>query len=254
MKEVYSFPVNCGTEEKEDLVKVAFIKPSNSMMEDAEFYYGQQFNRLMKAGFMSRAMMDKEFGDLGGVVSKQAQETFVESLTKMLEAQRVIEFYGGAESLSDEQEQKLKDSTEIFAILQKQIAENDVNLRNMYAQSADAKAEESLMKWFVLNCSYFYEEVLKDGQKKSELFTLFDAANINDKKAQLDQYLEDEEEGQDQLNRKKRLVLKSLPQLNKAISLWYNGFGTNQAEIEEAFEKVFGEEKEPPKKKTRTKK
>jgi len=254
MKEVYSFSVNCGAKDQEDFVKVAFIKPSNSMMEDAEFYYGQQFNRLMKSGFMSRAMMDKEFGDLGGVVSKKSQETFVESLTKMLEAQRVIEFYGGAEDLSDEQKEKLENSTESFALLQKQIAENDVNLRNMYAQSADAKAEESLMKWFVLNCSYFYEEVLKDGQKKSELFSLFDASTINDKKGQLDQYLEDEEEGEDQLNRKKRLVIKSLPQLNKVISLWYNGFGASQEELELALVDIFGEDKPAPKKKTRAKK
>lgn len=245
MKTIYSFEVDLSSGDEADKVKVSFAKPSHSMMEDAEFYYGQQFNRLLKAGFLSRAMMNKEFGDLGGAVSKQTQESLVESLTKMIEAQKTIEFYGGAEELTEEQKEKLKESTETFSVLQKQIVENDINLRNMYAQSADSKAEEALIKWIVLNCSYYSENVVKDGEKKSELFPLFDGT-FAEKKDQLDSFLDDTDDTPP--SRKKKIALESIPILNKVTSIWYNGFGSDQESIEQSLKDFFGEEKSDDKK------
>lgn len=240
MKTIYTFDVDISNGEEKDNVKVSFSKPSHSMMEDAEFYYGQQFNRFLKSGFLSRAMMNKEFGDLGGAVSKQTQENLVESLTKMIDAQKTIEFYGGAEELTEEQKEKLKESTETFSVLQKQIVENDINLRNMYAQSADSKAEEALIKWIILNCSYYSENVVKDGEKKSELFPLFEGT-FAEKKDQLDLFLDDTDESQP--SRKKKIALKAIPVLNKVTSIWYNGFGADQESIEQSLKDFFAEEK-----------
>lgn len=244
MKRVYSFNVDCSLKDEKDSVDVVFVKPTHSAMEDAEFYYGQQFNRFLKAGFLSRAMMNKEFGDLGGLISKQSQQNLVESITKMIDAQRTIEFYGGAQNLTEEQAEKLKESKETFTLLQKQIAENDINIRNMYSQSADSKAEESLIKWFVLNNSFYSEDVIKDGEKKSELFALFDGANLNEKKDQLDSFLDDLDETP---NRKKRIALKAIPVLNRVVSLWYNGFGNDQDSIEKSLKEFFSEEEDEKK-------
>lgn len=239
MKTIYSFTVDCSLGDKKDEVSISFVKPSHAMLEDAEFYYGQQFNRFLKSGFLSRAMMNKEFGDLGGVVSKQSQADLVDSLTRMIDAQKTIEFYGGAEGLTEDQKEKLKESTETFTLLQKQVVENDINIRNMYAQSADTKAEEALIRWLVLNRAFYSEDILKDGEKKTELFPLFEGTNLNEKKELLDSYLDDTEDAP--MTRKKKIVLAAVPILNRVASIWYNGFGSDQESVERSLKEFFSE-------------
>ena len=54
--------------------RIVVEKPSLSEVENAEFFYGQKFNEYINAGFLTRAMLSKKMGDLGGISSKATNE------------------------------------------------------------------------------------------------------------------------------------------------------------------------------------
>ena len=241
MKPLYTFEADIEDEK----VKVCFAKPSHGDIEDAEYIYSQRFNKLLNDGFLSRAMMTKRFDDIGGMFSDKKNEDIASQIKSLLEAKKTIEFFGGAKKLSEEQKQELEKAEKSYIALEKRIIENDVQLEQMYSQSADAKAEEYLVKWFVVNCSYFYEKV-KDGKKiKEETFPLFDGATFKEKDNQLSDLLEEEESGEDpMISRKKKIVKKYLYLIQRRVSLWYNGHAKDQESAESSLAKFFPESEE----------
>ena len=106
MKPLYTFTVGEGEKQK----KVAVLKPTYSQVEAAEFVYGQHFNKLIQEGFMSRAMMDKKFNDIGGVFSEKRHNEVTDSLKRLLDVSKTIEYYKGAKegTLDEEQKTNLK--------------------------------------------------------------------------------------------------------------------------------------------------
>jgi hypothetical protein len=184
MKEIYSFdverkiksskPVMHGKiESVEETVKaikhkVLLAKPSMSMIEEAEFFYGQKFNELINAGFYTKAMLNKKMGDIGGLASKISIESLQKAITDNIEASRVIEFYGKAEDLSDEQKEKLEAAKKNFVYTRSQVVDYEQAIRSQFSQTADVKAEQKLIEWLVFNLSFYEEEV--DGKNNYSHF------------------------------------------------------------------------------------
>lgn len=265
MKPLYTFTVGEGEKQK----KVAVLKPTYSQVEAAEFVYGQHFNKLIQEGFMSRAMMDKKFNDIGGVFSEKRHNEVTDSLKRLLDIGKTIEFYKGAkeEDLDEEQKEQLESAERDFVSIQSSILEKDYNLEQMYNQSADAKAEQHLMKWFALECSVYYEKVLSRelGKVVEERFEVFEGANFEEKLKQFNLFLEEIDEDDDQeLTDRKKIIVEALPTINKVLSLWYKQLATDQETMEEALDEYFPKEEEeiieteeedqPPKKKAAKKK
>lgn len=235
MKKLYSTTFELGNKSYE----IFMSKPSNSDVENAEYVMGQKFNELLNDGFLSKAMMNKKFGDIGGIYSEKNNEDLGEALSELIECKRVIEFYGSAKDLTESQKKKLEVAEKTFAVLQKQIVENDMALKQMFAQSADTKAEEYMIKWFFLNFLFYCEKI----EDKTESFKIFDKSNLAEKKEQLSDFLEDiDEEDSEDLVFKKTANQKALPIFTKVISLWYNGLGSNQEEIQKNLHEFFPED------------
>lgn len=236
MKSVYEFTVKNGKEK----VKVFFSKPSNSDIEDAEYIYGQKFNELLNDGFLSRAMMNKKFDDIGGVLSDKKVSQMGEQVKQLLESQRTVEFFEGADNLTDEQKEELDKAKETFGVIQKQIAETDLQLQQMYSQSADAKAEQYMIKFFVLNNSHFYEKVKVGDDYKEEPFDIFEGGSFKEKQEELNNLLEDLGEGDDPvLSKKKTLAKDSYETLQKVAALWYNGLASDQSSTKKALKEYY---------------
>ena len=211
-----------------------------SNVEDAEFFYGQKYNSFINAGFLTKAMLAKKMGDLGGMTSKKADDVMSSVLLENVEASRVIEFFDQSKDLSEEQEKKLKDAKLKFAATQKTMHEYEMGLREQFSQTADSKAEHKLIEWFVLNFS-FYEDSVKDSEKeKKDLFALFEGEDYKEKRNFLLSLQEPEDDIEDaQLLRIKNLFDSSFETLIRVITIWYNKLGTDQKSIDEALTQFF---------------
>ena len=256
MKELYSFNVTREVEKevpcvrkkngksiestkkvKEEITnRIVLAKPSVSQVENAEFFYGQKFNEYINAGFLTKAMLSKKMGDLGGFSSKQANERLQSLLLENVEAARTVQFYGGSEKLTKEQEEKLKESKEIYVATKKEIADYEATIRDQFNQTADAKAEQKLIEWFVFNFSFFEDEV----DDKKELFSLFEGENFNEKR---NYYLnlsdQDSEITDPTFLKHKNIFEESYEGLIRAVSIWYNKLGQDQESIEKSMKELF---------------
>jgi hypothetical protein len=259
MKEIYSFDVARKVESSKPVAKkvkgvmvesveksikeikhrVVFAKPSMSMIEEAEFFYGQKFNELINAGFFTKAMLNKKMGDIGGLSSKTTVESLQKAIVDNMEASRVIEFYGESKTLTDEQKEKLDEAKNIFAATKNQVMEYEQAIRSQFSQTADVKAEQKLIEWLVFHLSYYEEDV--DGKK--ELFSLFEGDSFEEKRAiylDLCEALEDLDNPN--LYKAKAIFDESFKTLVRVASIWYNKIAEKPEDIKKAMEDMFSEE------------
>jgi hypothetical protein len=239
MKILYSFPISrkvkSGGSKKTVKNKVCIRKPTPSQVEDGEFFYGQKFNEFINAGFLTKAMLGKR---MGNIMSDNDEDRMETVMLENLEASKVVEFYGGAKDLDEEQSKKLEDAKKKFASTQKEIQEWQMAMSSQYSQTADAKAEQKLIEWFVFNFSY-YEDKIDD---KIEYFPIFQGETFEDKRAF---YLKitdgDEDIKNEDLLKAKEIFDKSYDTLIKAITIWFNKMGEDQKGIDKAMKDLFNE-------------
>lgn len=241
MKQIYQFNV----EVDDQPVTIVVKKPNHGQIEDAEFVFSQKFNQLLNAGFLSRSMMNKKYGDIGGAYSEKMIQDLGSSIEKLAACERTIQFFESAKELSEDQKDELVEAKDAYANIQFNIANMDRDLEVMYANSADAKAEEHMIKWFVLQMSFFYQSVEKEDGTAKELFPLFEGNTFEEKLASYSDFLDDVEDGEaDELSKKKKIVSLALEKLSRVVNLWYNGMGGSETEIEENYQRFFEPQEE----------
>ena len=239
MKKLYTFPIDIDKKK----VEVFVAKPSQSEIEDAEFIYAQKFNQLLQDGFLSKAMMNKKFGDIGGIFSDKNNKELSAAVLELLDAKKKIEFYGGSKTLSPSQQEELERANATYAMLQKKIVEGDLALESMFSKSADAKAEEHMVKWFILNMSYYVAEIEDGDSKKSQEFKLFEKPTFHEQIEQLSSLFEEPEEfDSENLKLKKEIISKAFVLIGRVLSVWYNGYGTDQESIQKSLNEFFPNE------------
>ena len=260
MKELYSFEVKKKIKEKVPFDKenkkgeivqafktktstvkkrVIFAKPSFADVEEADFFYGQKYNEFINSGYLTRLMLNKKIGDIGGASSKIADELIQKAFLDNMEAAKVVEFYEGQKNLDKDQEQKLEDARDLFIKTQRTISEYEDFHRSQYNQTAEAKAEQKIIEWFIFNFSFYEDEV--NGNKS--LFGLFDGDNYEEKRSNYLTLCEDEEDIEDKKILKNKFIFdESFSTLVKVANIWYNKMGSNQEEIDEALKQIFPDE------------
>lgn len=219
--------------------RVIFQKPSFSDIEEAEYFYGQKYNELINSGYLTRLMLNKKLGDIGGTSSKLSEEVLQKAFLDNVESARTIQFYEGQKDLDEDQTQKLEEAKELFVSSQKIVADIEEIHRSQYNQTAEAKAEQKIIEWFIFNFSFYEDEV--DGDK--EIFPLFLGDDYDSKREHYLILCEDEDDIEDKdLLKNKGVFDQSFLTLARVANLWYNKMGSDQKEIEEQLEKIFPSE------------
>ena len=232
MKLVYSFTVDIDGED----VKILIKRPNHIEVEDAEFVYSQKFNQLLSAGFLSRSMMNKKYGDIGGVYSEKMLKELSIAVEKLADCERTIQFFESAEDLSNEHREELAEAKEVYTNIQFNIANMDNDLESMYSNSADTKAEAHMIKWYVLFLSFFEETI----GEETEVFPIFDGNTFAEKIESFSEFLSDVDDNDEEgLSKKKKIASASLEKLSQIINLWWSGYGETEEALEKNFKKFF---------------
>lgn len=248
MNTLYTFNIErekkSGKSKKKIKNKVVIVKPTVAEVENGEFFYGQKYNEYINAGFLTKAMLSKKMGDLGGFTSKNDSDVLQRLLMENVEAARIVQFYGEAKNLDKEQKEKLKNAQDDFVSTQKRIYEYQESLREQFAQTADAKAEQKLVEWFVFNYSFYEDKI----NKEKELFPIFQGESFDDKRSF---YLalsdEDTKIDDEDFKKAKEIFDASHETLIRVISIWFNKMGNDQESIDKALKDLFEEEEEEKK-------
>lgn len=254
MKELYSFDITREITTKVPYVKktakgeveafkkskkkkknrIIIEKPSVSDVERGEFFYGQKYSEYINAGFLTKAMMTSKVGN--GENSAFSEE-LKKAVLDNIEASKVISFYDGSDSLNDEQKAKLDDAKSKFTESQMLLVQHESLIRDQFSQTAEAKAEERMLEWFIFYNAYYEDEV--EGVK--ELFPIFEGNDFEEKRESYLTLSEEEDEIDDEgLRSVKGIFDEAFETVARVINIWYNKMGSNQKEIEKQISLIFG--------------
>jgi hypothetical protein len=197
-------------------------KPTRSMFDEAELYYGVQLSEGIKAGLLTRALLAKRFSNDGGVMSNPDKEEYADLYVRLFENQNAIE-RASAKKEKDRTDAEKEEMTTLLSdngVIKREIQEFEMAQASLFDQTAENRARNKTILWWVLNISYY-----GNPEDNSTVKQIFKGENYAEKLASYDLIEEDGSEFEEE-------VIKKLVYY---VSYWYVG----QAQTEEEFTEVL---------------
>lgn len=202
-------------------VKLGIKKPTRSLFDEAELFYGVRLSEGIKAGLLTRALLAKRFNNDGGVLSDEEQKEYNELYIEFFNLQNEFQKLSIKEESirSDEEKENLKNVIEKMNDSRERLQKYEMAQANLFEQTAENRARNKTIMWWVLQLSL----IEGDDKKFKELF---EDGSYEDKLKRYDE-IEESEFGIEKIAIQKLLYL---------ISFWYIGRAASQDE----FEKLLG--------------
>jgi hypothetical protein len=139
--------------EMEPLV-IKLKKPSRRELEEAELEFSVEMSKCIKKGILTKAMLAKKYSDTGGLMSEDDAQELVDNYKKIFELQSE---YSRLEIVQNKTEKQTARVSEIAAELQvvrRKIVETESNYQSLFDHTADVKAQNRLILWYVIMLTY----------------------------------------------------------------------------------------------------
>jgi hypothetical protein len=210
--------------------KFALLKPNRRLREDGELFYATETSRFAKAGVLPKAAWGTILSNGGGTISDQEREQYGNLLLKFrdlsFELQTIL-----IKGESDRTEIEKKRSDELIQNLdniRRDIQNFEASQIAIFENTAEAKARNRTILWWVMNLSYE-----RDGDNFNPIFK---GDSFEDKLLQYDG-LEEEEN-------KYEFLLAVMRRITYLITLWFLGRADTKEDFEN-FDKSFLKESLP---------
>jgi hypothetical protein len=198
-------------------VNFAILKPNRRMREDGELFFASETSRYAKAGVLPKAAWNTILSNGGGSISDDQREEYgkllIQFRDKSFELQSLLIKSDG--DRSKEEQSRLDDLTKDMEDIRKQIQSFESAQINIFENTAEAKARNRAILWWVTNLAY--QEI--DGN----YVPFFNEETFEQK---LDKYDEIEQADDD------GFMMGVLRKITYLITLWFLG----RAEKPEDFE------------------
>lgn len=218
---------------KEIVFNVFLKKPNRSELEDGDMFYSLELNRYIKMGLLTKAMLAKQYGNQGGVWSEKEQKMYAELLFKMHKKQVEVQQFsilGDNGKLSKRQQEKLEKSTKEMSEAKRELTEYEMIQNSLFDHTADIKARNRAIMWYILHMSYFVE-----GDSDNAPFeALFEG---DDFKSKYESYEEKEESGDE-------FFEKCIDKISSIITIWYISGEQQQDGLEKIMKEMKKETEE----------
>lgn len=216
---------------EQEPIKILVYKPSKRQMDDANFEYGKYLNKMMNAGFLTKAMLTKKYADSGGALTKD-EGAYLNKLSFELDKIRDESIRIGALKESNPELQKeWEELRQKDAIIRREILELESSYRTLFEHTADSKAEAQTILWFALFLSYIQEN------KDKEPIEYFVGDDFDEK---LSSYYE-KEESEDPIYKEIREKLFLI------LSFWWHAGASEPKDFEPLEEELLSKQEKPVK-------
>jgi hypothetical protein len=139
-------------------VKVILKRPSRRQIEEADLEYSVEMSRCVKKGILTKAMLVKKYSDTGGLMSETEAKTLYQLYQKLMELQRD---YTENETVNKAEPNRKKKSEELTLEMTKvrdQIVKTEMAYQSLFDHTADMKAQNRLLLWYIINLTYIQRE------------------------------------------------------------------------------------------------
>ncbi len=179
-KELYSFTVDKEVEQEEKTVKVdkktkeettvvkkikksipvsiRLKKPTRRELEEAELEFSVEMSRCVKKGILTKAMLAKKYSDTGGLMSETDAGSLVDAYKKVFEIQNEYARLEIIQTKTEAQIARVDEITRELAKVRRDIVEFESNYQSLFDHTADVKAQNRLILWYVIMLTYIQED------------------------------------------------------------------------------------------------
>lgn len=205
--------------EVEKLVPHKFFlrKPTRSMYDEAELFYGVKLAEGVKAGLLNHALLAKRYNNDGGIYSEDQKDDFANTYFELLHDQTEYQQLAIKAEERDEKENKE------FEALEKKLSMNRQKLQayeaekaSLFDQTAETRARNKTVFWWVLSLSHQEEE-------SGETGPVFGTGSFDEMLSKYDEMEESDDPYFEELVQ--RLVYY--------VSFWYSGRASTKEEFDE---------------------
>jgi hypothetical protein len=196
-----------GTSESAES-KYAILKPNRRLREDGELFFASEVSRFAKSGVLPKAAWNTILSNGGGSISENDREEYgkllIEYRDKSFELQSILIKESGTRT--PEEQSRFDQLTKDLDEIKRQVQSFEAGQINIFENTAEAKARNRTVLWWVTNLAYKKDE--------TGYVPIFEGKSFEEK---LDQYDEIEQsQGNDYL-------LNVIRRCTYLITLWFLG-------------------------------
>lgn len=206
-------------------VEIQITQPTRKQMQEADMEFSIEMSRCIRSGILTKAMLLNKYSDTGGLISDSDAKAMVDITQEINELQTKLTILSLKPESERDEEDKNKINSLTAEIMKKRkgLIERETSYLTLFNHTADIKAQNRAILWYVLNLTYF-----KDNSVKNPDFTpLFPGKTFETKEAAMFDYEENKNE----------IYEKCYNKLASIISYW---FFTSNVDKEE-FDRIIGE-------------
>jgi hypothetical protein len=206
-------------------IEIHILQPNRKQMQEADMEFSIEMSRCIRNGILTKAMLLNKYSDTGGLISDNDAKIMVSAAGEIGDLQSRLTILNLKPESERDEDYKLKIEKVTSEILQrrKTLIEKETSYMTLFNHTADIKAQNRAILWYVLSLTQF-----KDNSKKNpEYEWLFPGKTFEIKESVMFDYEENKNE----------IYEKCYSKLASVISYW---FFTSNTEKEE-FDRIIGE-------------
>lgn len=135
-------------------VTIKLKRPSRRELEEAELEFSVEMSRCVKKGILTKAMLAKKYSDTGGLMSEDDANSLVDSYKKVFDLQNEFSRLEIIQNKSPKQVDRVAEITKELAGVRRKIVEFESNYQSLFDHTADVKAQNRLILWYVIMLTY----------------------------------------------------------------------------------------------------
>ena len=179
-------------------------------------------SRCVKKGILTKAMLAKKYSDTGGIFSEDESKAYTELYKEVLELQNEYIRLDSADQKDAKQKKRFETVKTELADVKRKIVEIESNFQSFFDHTADIKAQNRLLLWYVINLTYIQNE---NDDKPKPYFEGFDF------EAKIEDYYEKEESGDS-------FYFSAIKKASTILAFWFFNQASEPKEFDELIEKM----------------
>jgi hypothetical protein len=204
----------------------ALLKPSRKLFEDGELYYSVILSKYIQAGLLTKQLLAKRFQNDGGTISEDDKGHYAKQYSLLSQKeQQVKAIQIDIEMKHGEKSDKLHELFLDMATIRKQLVEFEGSQSSLFDQTADHKAKNKAIMWWVLMLSYWKDE----GTEK--LVPVFGDGTFEEREEIYDAI---EDEVGEETTSKNAHFVDIIKYFSYYTAFWFSGQASDKASFDEA--------------------
>jgi hypothetical protein len=231
MKEIYSFSVDVEREVQETVskkrknkdtkkmetvsveetvkkpvpVRIVIKEPNRKDLEEADIEYSIEMSNCIRRGILTKAMLAKKYSDCGGLLTEEDAKLLTRRYGELGDLQNKYTRVSSKPKKTKIDETKQGELLGQMAETRREIVDMETSYSSLFNHTADSKAQNKVILWYVVHLSYYQED------EEDDIIPFFNADESSDK---IDQYYEIDENGHEVFDLIKDKVAA-------IVSFWY---------------------------------